>query len=118
MTMSMSTKPRPTDSRRVYPPTVLPLAEGGYLVKHTDDVDKARWLVQKWVARDQYGDDFKQHLTPAQVREISVGKARPIYCRITPCLPSSYGAREGWAWSYHCTDGPGKGVVKAVEFLV
>jgi hypothetical protein len=101
--------------KRTYVPSVLML-EDGYLVKHTHDVDKAKWMVQKAVAKKCWGDDFRTKLTRKQVTEIPVGPGKAIHCRIAPCLPHSDGARAGWAWQYFVTDGPGRGVIQAVEF--
>jgi hypothetical protein len=85
-------------------PVAVVLTDGGVLVKHTHDIKLATRLADEALAAE-YG------------RPCTVVGGRAIWCRITHCLPNSWGAGEGWRWAYHYATGPGRGVFPAVEYL-
>ncbi len=93
-------------------PVAVTVAEGGVLVKHTDDVALASRLARLALAADYYDDCEAVYL-----HKPDLGCARVIWCRIGGVLPGSLGEGEGWSWQYHYADGPGRGAFRAVEFI-
>lgn len=95
-------------------PTAVYLSEGdGVLVKHTQDVELAAQLARAEIAAQELPSSER---TPEVVGAIQLGRPRVGWYRITHCLPSSWGAGEGYAWTYWPTTGPTRGAFPAVEF--
>lgn len=95
-------------------PVAVTLAEGGVLVKHTDDVDLADRLARELLITDQ--DIDRDELTEQEYAGL-LPTGRPIWCRILGRLPGSLAEAEGWAWEYRHVSGPGRGVFQAVEYV-
>lgn len=105
-----------------------PVAEIGSedyrIVKHTHDVELAirlmrnRLVTEYGCPRYGYSDgcaDFAPGPTNCP-HDLNVGKPRLTYVRIQGALPNSFAAAEGWAYSYHEYDKPGRGAFPAVVF--
>lgn len=94
-------------------PEAVYLAEGSVLVKHTHDLELADRLAREAIVEAElFGE-----ATEEERGAILLGTPRPGWVRIIHCLPNSWGADEGWSWTYE-RDRQGKpGVFPAVEFL-
>jgi hypothetical protein len=94
-------------------PEAVYLAEGSVLVKHTHDLELADRLARDVIVEAElFGE-----ATDEERAEIRLGDPLQRWVRIIHCLPSSYGAEEGWSWTYE-RDRQGKpGVFRAVEYL-
>jgi hypothetical protein len=94
-----------------------PVAEIGAddyrIVRHTHDLDLAKRLmraalIEEYVrdmgalADDDYSPD--------------PGQGRQTWVRVQYALPGSYAEAEGWPYSYHEYNQPGRGAFKAVVF--
>lgn len=89
-------------------PEALPLTEGGWLVKHTHDLDLAARLVRAGLVKEE-------GLTEDEAAAVKLDP-RPIWCRILGALPGSCAEAEGWGWEYRHASGPARGAFRAVEF--
>ena len=91
-------------------PAVHEVLEGGWLVRHTHDVELATAMLRHHLVRHER---WPAHLARER---IDPQRARLQWYRITPCLPGSYGYDEGWAYQYTVA-GPGqRGAFPAVEW--
>lgn len=86
-------------------------AEDYRIVKFTHDVELAEQLMRAELAREHSSPEWLD-----SNEEPSVGRPRLEWVRITPCLPNSYGAFEGWRFVYTYAKGPGRGAFPAVVF--
>jgi hypothetical protein len=85
-------------------------AEDYRIVRHTHDVELATELMQAELNRD-YGQECV-----AEFGEPAVGRPVQVWCRITPCLPNSFGASEGWSSAYTYAEPHSRGSFRAVVF--
>ncbi len=79
--------------------------EGYRIVKFTHDVELATKVMLDKLTRE-YGKFSAEE----------VGKPRQEWIRIVPCLESSYGAMEGWAFEYQHAKPGTRGAFRAVVF--
>jgi hypothetical protein len=91
------------------------MAEGDVLVRGTTDpVAALAALVadeDTWLGPDnQTVDALHAHVM------VLLNGAMTGYWRKVHCLPNSYGAFEGWGWTLHGADGPGRGAFQGVYF--
>lgn len=95
------------------PPTPVAdiAAEDFRIVRHTHDIELATKLMQAELNQD-CGQSYIDEFGPPKV-----GRPVQVWCRITPCLPNSYGAAEGWAFQYMTDAKPhSRGAFRAVVF--
>lgn len=92
-----------------------PVAELGCedyrIVKFTHDVGLATELM-----RTRLNEEYRTPVDPEPFRDKNVGKPRLAWIRIVPCLDSSYGAAEGWAFEYQPARANTRGAFRAVVF--
>lgn len=96
--------------RRQRVPEVHYVIEDGWLVRHTHDVELATWLTRHHVVR------VERWSAEAARASIRPETARQDWYRVTPCLPNSYGAGEGWAFQYTVAEPGGRGAFPVVEW--
>lgn len=97
-------------------------AEDYRIVRHTHDVELAEKLMRSELLKE-YGCSASwrsfqdQHTcTDECLASVDLGRPLPMWIRITPCLPNSYGAAEGWAFTYQHAEPHSRGAFRAVVF--
>lgn len=90
-------------------PAVHEVAESGWVVRHTHDVDQARELLVAHCRAQEWWDDERVTVWDGV-------KGRQVWLRIVPCLPNSWGAAEGYAFTYNPAEPHSRGAFRAVEF--
>lgn len=97
-----------TTGRRA--PTVHEVLEGGWLVRHTQDVGLAVNLLRHHLVRNERWSSRNARAA------ITADAARLRWYRATPCLRGSYGYSEGWKYQYTVAKPGGRGAFRVVEW--
>jgi len=90
-------------------------AEDYRIVKYTHDVELASRLMLAKLQQERR-DQYWPSTIPEDDLPTTAGRPKQTYVRIQGALPNSYAEYEGWAWSYHEYDKPGRGAFPAVVF--